>query len=94
MSSSQTGVLQRRRLTELGLNYVNLLELRDVDTISDAVKVAGQAPKTSFARRLARYLSSDARDPAFHLRTVEGELVREATDVWRSGEGWFAQLDA
>lgn len=82
MSSPDTGARQRRRLNDLGLTCIDLPELRDVDTISDAVEVAASAPQTSFARRLAGYFSGDGRTCAFHLRTVEGELVRLDVDRW------------
>lgn len=53
MSRPDTGRLQRRRLTELGLSVVDLPELTDVDTFADAVNVAGIAPDTRFAVELA-----------------------------------------
>jgi rSAM/selenodomain-associated transferase 1 len=56
MSSSDTYLRQRQRLSELGLNLRRLQRLRDVDTIADARLVAGSAPDTRFARTLATIL--------------------------------------
>ena len=53
MSVESTGVAQRARLTELGLRYVELEPLLDVDTIADAVIVARAAPESRFAKALA-----------------------------------------
>lgn len=53
MSVASTGDHQRRRLAELGLRVRLAPALRDVDTIADARRVAGQAPHTRFARALA-----------------------------------------
>jgi rSAM/selenodomain-associated transferase 1 len=54
MSRPDTGVLQLRRLRELGLRTCSLPALRDVDRYEDAVAVATLAPATGFARALAR----------------------------------------
>jgi rSAM/selenodomain-associated transferase 1 len=53
MSCAATLMAQRRRLTELGLRYIELPELRDVDTIADAHAVAAQSPGSAFARELS-----------------------------------------
>jgi uncharacterized protein len=53
MSSRATYLAQRRRLGELGLRTVELEEMRDLDTIDDAVAVAARCPGSRFARRLA-----------------------------------------
>jgi hypothetical protein len=53
MSSKLTLTAQRARLSELGLRVHEQPELRDVDTIEDAVVVADTAPRTRFARALA-----------------------------------------
>ncbi len=58
MSTDRTGEAQRRRLTDAGLRVRDLPPLRDVDRAADAVEVAGQAPGSRFARRLARYTAS------------------------------------
>lgn len=50
MSSPITGHAQRARLTRLGLRFVELPILRDVDRFEDAVAVAGLTPDTNFAR--------------------------------------------
>ncbi len=52
MSSPTTGAAQIAALERLGLRYLKLPLLRDVDTIADAVAVARQAPRTRFARAL------------------------------------------
>jgi rSAM/selenodomain-associated transferase 1 len=53
MSSVDTLAAQRRRLEALGLARGELPELRDVDTYSDALEVAQQAPASRFAEALA-----------------------------------------
>lgn len=52
MSSSRTGRAQRARLDELGLAWVELPVLRDVDRMADARAVARLAPDSRFARTL------------------------------------------
>jgi glycosyltransferase A (GT-A) superfamily protein (DUF2064 family) len=54
MSSAVTLAAQRLRLHELGLDVSELAPLRDVDTCTDAIAVAGSAPDTAFARALSR----------------------------------------
>ena len=54
MSTAATAAVQRRRLSELGLRWRALGELRDVDVIDDAVAVAASAPRTRFAAALGR----------------------------------------
>lgn len=53
MSTEHTLAAQRMRLRALGLEVAELEPLRDVDTISDALAVAGEAPDSRFARTLA-----------------------------------------
>ena len=53
MSEDDTGAAQLARLHSLGLTVAALPQLRDVDTIDDAVAVAEQAPQTRFAAALA-----------------------------------------
>jgi uncharacterized protein len=52
MSVSWTAAAQRARLSELGLRWRELHELRDVDTYADARVIAGGWPGTRFAGRL------------------------------------------
>jgi rSAM/selenodomain-associated transferase 1 len=52
MSTPGTGAAQRRRLIAMGLRVADLVELRDVDVIDDAVAVAREAPGGRFARTL------------------------------------------
>ena len=47
MSTSRTGVLQARRLAELGLSTTSLPVLRDVDTAADLDAVVGRLPPGS-----------------------------------------------
>lgn len=56
MSRDDTGAHQRRRLVDAGLDPVDLVALRDVDLIADAVAVASGIPGSRFARTLARVL--------------------------------------
>jgi uncharacterized protein len=53
MSAASTGAAQRARLDAAGLRVATLPELRDVDTIADALAVAALAPQSRFARVLA-----------------------------------------
>jgi len=52
MSTAATAAVQRRRLSEVGLRWRELGELRDVDVIDDAIAVAASAPRTRFAAAL------------------------------------------
>jgi rSAM/selenodomain-associated transferase 1 len=52
MSSPTTLAAQRRRLRALGYRWLELPELRDVDTYPDALAVASAAPSSRFARSL------------------------------------------
>ncbi|MER7847882.1 DUF2064 domain-containing protein [Kitasatospora sp. NPDC096077] len=52
MSTPDTGAALLRRLAEAGLDVHRLPELRDVDTVDDARKVAAEAPGSRFAARL------------------------------------------
>jgi rSAM/selenodomain-associated transferase 1 len=54
MSSAKTCAAQWSRLAQLGLRTAELPALRDVDTIDDAVAVAGEGPGTRFAAALRR----------------------------------------
>ena len=49
MSTSRTHDLTRRALAGAGLRVRRAPQLRDVDTVEDAVAVAGEAPHTRFA---------------------------------------------
>lgn len=59
MSTSDTGRVQRARLRECGLRVVDLGEVRDVDTITDARVVAAAHPGSRFARRLREFGLTD-----------------------------------
>ncbi|MDQ0993575.1 DUF2064 domain-containing protein [Streptomyces sp. V3I7] len=61
MSLPVTGALQRERLVAAGLRVRELPRLRDVDTAADARAVAGLAPQTRFAARLARFTTVTGR---------------------------------
>ncbi len=54
MSTAETGARTLDALTARGLEVAQLPALRDVDTIADALAVAGQAPGSRFAAALAR----------------------------------------
>jgi uncharacterized protein len=56
MSTAFTCEAQRRRLSSLGLRWVELPVLRDVDDIDDARAVAAEAPGTHFRAALERVL--------------------------------------
>jgi hypothetical protein len=60
MSTSLTGQMQHRRLEELRLRTVQLPLLRDIDTHADALAVAAAAPRSRFARELARLAPASA----------------------------------
>lgn len=62
MSRSDTGTAQLERLASLGCTTRRLSPLCDVDTVSDARRVAAAAPSTHFARTLAA-LDRLAGDP-------------------------------
>jgi len=65
MSSSRTLQAQRRRLDQLGVRWVELPTLRDVDTMADARTVAAESSGTRFARALAALgHSSPSTSPA------------------------------
>jgi glycosyltransferase A (GT-A) superfamily protein (DUF2064 family) len=55
MSTADTGAVQRARLDGAGLRVAELPELRDVDTVADAVAVARQAPGSRFAARVREF---------------------------------------
>ena len=54
MSTRHTAAAQRDRLRQLGLTWVELPSLRDVDTFEDAVAVAGAVPGTRFSAMLSQ----------------------------------------
>jgi hypothetical protein len=54
MSTARTGAAQLDRLTQAGLKVTALPQLTDVDTISDARRVALACPGSRFATALAR----------------------------------------
>ncbi|SDJ49321.1 hypothetical protein SAMN05444157_3636 [Frankineae bacterium MT45] len=54
MSTPHTGSLQLQRLVEAGMSVQLLPVLTDVDTLTNAVEVAGSAPETNFAAELAQ----------------------------------------
>ena len=54
MSAPTTAAVQRERLAALDLETIELPPLVDVDTITDARRVAAAAPATRFARALER----------------------------------------
>jgi rSAM/selenodomain-associated transferase 1 len=54
MSTARTGAAQRARLEMLGLRVEGLPGLRDVDTMDDALAVAGQVPGSRFALAVRR----------------------------------------
>ena len=54
MSADDTGERQAARLAELGLSYVELEQLRDIDTFADAEAVAAVTPWTRMAAALRR----------------------------------------
>ena len=54
MSSERTCARQRERLAELGLDFSELEQLRDIDTLADARAVAAVAPWTRCAEALRR----------------------------------------
>jgi uncharacterized protein len=58
MSTAHTFAAQTLRLRALGLAIDELDTVRDVDTFSDALVVAADAPHTGFARALARFQSA------------------------------------
>jgi rSAM/selenodomain-associated transferase 1 len=60
MSTAGTLAAQRMRLRALGLAVHDLETLRDVDTFSDALVVAADAPDSRFARCLATLSSARA----------------------------------
>ncbi len=53
MSTSRTASAQRDRLVQLGLSWLELPSLRDVDTFEDAVAVAAGVPGSRFSAMLS-----------------------------------------
>ncbi len=53
MSTAHTASAQRDRLRELGLTWVELPSLRDVDTFEDALAVAAAVPGSRFSAMLS-----------------------------------------
>lgn len=64
MSRPTTGAETLRALSARGLQVRALPPLTDVDTVADAVAVAGQAPWTRFAATLARLRPGRSADSA------------------------------
>jgi rSAM/selenodomain-associated transferase 1 len=64
MSTTWTARAQRRRLRELGLEWAELPELRDVDTFEDAEEVALECPGSRFAAELDSVREALAAAPA------------------------------
>ncbi|MFI8824789.1 DUF2064 domain-containing protein [Streptomyces sp. NPDC053431] len=60
MSTPETGAVQQARLRDAGLRVGRLPVLVDVDTASDARRVAAEAPGTRFAARYARVTATTA----------------------------------
>ncbi len=58
MSEANTGAAQLEALASLGLATRELAQLRDVDTIDDAVAVAAASPDSRFAAALAELLTA------------------------------------
>jgi len=56
MSTSVTGLAQRRRLLELGLTVAALPTMIDIDTVDDLAAVAAAAPNLRTSRLAARLL--------------------------------------
>jgi len=54
MSAATTAARQREQLAEVGLSWVELEQLRDIDTLEDARAVAAIAPWTRCAEALRR----------------------------------------
>ncbi len=54
MSTDHTAAAQRDRLLQLGLSWVELPSLRDVDTFEDAVAVAAGVPGSRFSAMLSK----------------------------------------
>jgi len=52
MSTAYTALAQRDRLRQLGLTWVELPSLRDVDAFEDAVAVAAAVPGSRFSAKL------------------------------------------
>ena len=61
MSTGRTGAEQASRLGRLGLRCATLPVLRDVDTVDDALAVAGAAPASRFAAALRDLLPAAGR---------------------------------
>jgi uncharacterized protein len=53
MSQTYTGDAQLGRLARAGLSIALMPRLTDVDTVADAIEVAGEAPESRFAEALA-----------------------------------------
>lgn len=76
MSTPDTGRLTLEALRRRGLRVDPLPVLRDVDTVVDAVAVAGRAPDTRFARAVAAVLAGPAvGTPAPTGRGLVGPVV-------------------
>lgn len=71
MSNEMTGAGQRRRLTQLGLSFRELEQLRDVDTLEDARAVAAANPWTRMASALWE-LEGGVAEPGSEVREDTG----------------------
>lgn len=64
MSTPDTGELTLRALRRRGLRVALLPEMADVDTVADAVRVAGQLPGSRFAAAMASLAGAFETGPA------------------------------
>lgn len=81
MSTADTGAVQRARLDDAGLRVAELPELRDVDTVADAVAVARQVPGSRFAARVREFAPA-LGDPALGDPALgEGAPARAGLEV-------------
>ncbi|MGW8727650.1 TIGR04282 family arsenosugar biosynthesis glycosyltransferase [Streptomyces sp. NPDC055808] len=97
MSVSETGRVQRQRLSDAGLAVRELAWLRDVDTARDARLVAAEAPHGRFARSLdvgrpmTAGSASQPLEPVEPVGSVEPvEPVGSVAASTRSGPGTTA----
>jgi rSAM/selenodomain-associated transferase 1 len=72
MSTAHTGAAQAAQLGRLGLRCAPLPVLRDVDTVEDAVAVAGTAPATRFAAVLRTLLPAAGTPPRPRVAAAGG----------------------
>jgi hypothetical protein len=72
MSTAHTGAVQAARLGLLGLRCAPLPVLRDVDTVGDALAVAGAAPGSRFAAALSGLLPATGCAPRSRIAVPGG----------------------